>query len=113
MPIITDEKRGLMSLLIQANLAEDMGLMRRVAACATNCGVTEAPPTTWAVRHLWSLAATPGWVDAYQQAVLDGDPAPGENPDVIKDQMIMDAVHALVLSLTPEPEPEEEPDEME
>lgn len=91
-----------MSLLAQATMVDDNGLIGRVAACAASHGVAE--PRTWAVQNRWALGAQPGWGVAYAQALAKetpGDPAAyvataGSDPTVITDQMIMDGVAAVL-----------------
>lgn len=100
-----------MSFLAQADLAEDPHLLRRAAACAITEGITEYP-TTWVARHLWTLAATPGWAALYETArAREGEyPPAAADGDIITDAMIADAVRALIVSHTPPPEPEPDPE---
>lgn len=99
-----------MSYLAQASMTKDNYLTERVAACAATLGITDA--RLWATNNLWSLSALPGWSAAYVDALGDVDvtdpgfaTAVGADPNVISDQMILEAVQGI---LTPQ-EQEQEP----
>lgn len=96
-----------MSLIAQAQMTEDNGLIIRVAAAAALRGVLD--PRPWAARNMWALTAREGWTQAYTEASADDEPVDpaawsgvhGYSPDVITDQMIIDGVSAI---LSDEPE---------
>jgi hypothetical protein len=79
-----------------AAAARDNQLADRIAACAATQG--EPEPEQWARLHMWALAASPGWDDAYSYAVTAGNPAPGNDSGVITDGMILAAVQPLLSS---------------
>lgn len=79
--------------MIQADLADDPLLRRRVTACAALAGVSD--PEAWAWERRWQLSAAAGWVDAYASAVSADTPQPGAAAAVITDAMIRDAVNVL------------------
>lgn len=92
-----------MSYLAQSKLTEDSFLVARVAACAARAGVP-GDARVWAASHIWQLSAVPGWAAAYAEA-LDEDPptdpaawagVPGARGEVITDEMILEAVSALL-----------------
>lgn len=108
-----------MSLLAQAKITEDNYIVIRAKACAAREGIPD--PHVWVMTHIWELAASDGWAEAYA-SVLDGevitDPAAwagaaGADPNVISDIMIIDAVQrvrtaelaAVVASETPPQDP--------
>ena len=91
-----------MSLLAQAKIAQDTNLIQRIAACAAVCGVPDSPPTGWALREIWVLAATEGWAQAYADCT---SPTPGACPDSITDQMILAAVQARIAQIEAERPP--------
>ena len=80
-------------------MAKDEDLIMRIAACAATEGVS-LNPTAWADTHRQRLIASTGWAEAYQSAIADENPAPGEDPSVITDEMILAAVneHVAVLA---------------
>jgi len=82
-----------MSYLLQAELASDELIMRRVTACAASEGF--AQPDSWAWERRWRLSAQPGWVDAYASAHAANFPAPGADQAVISDAQILSAVQQL------------------
>lgn len=88
----------------QALLSVDTDFQQRIAACAA----TEAPkthqPTQWAADHIWWLAASPGFADAYASALANNVERPGNDASVISDAQILSAVQALLAELEPEPE---------
>lgn len=91
-----------MSYLTQSRMAQDYGLIMRIAACAAAEG--ELSPTGWADTHRQRLIATPGWDDAYEASATDN---PGEDEAAVTDSMILAAVEQLRAELTPPPPPEE------
>ena len=82
-----------MSYISQASLVDDVQLRRRVVACASISGVDNA--NSWAHQNRWRFATQPGWESAYETAVRDNKPKPGEDQTVISDAMILAAVQAL------------------
>lgn len=93
-----------MTLMAQAKMTEDNGLIIRVAASAGSLGVQEA--RAWAVSHMWLVAATPGWGDVYA-AAMEGDPElpdaewygiHGKDPLIITDAMIRARVEEIIIA---------------
>ena len=85
-----------MSYAAQAQLSGDPDFISRVSASAA---VEVPPPThpvTWARDHIWRIAAAPGFADAYESALVAGVERPGNDPAVISDGQILDAVQAEV-----------------
>jgi hypothetical protein len=79
----------------QADLAVDVDFQRRLAACGSTELDLEQNPLVWASDHQWTVAAAPGFADAYASAVASGVPNPGKDPAVISDAQILSAVQAL------------------
>lgn len=83
----------------QALLSSDQDFINRVAACAA----VEIPsstegrnqPTSWAIAHVWTVAAAPGFADAYSSALVNQVVRPGNDPSVISDAQILAAVQAI------------------
>ena len=82
-----------MSYKVQADLAEDGQLSRRVIACAATQNIEN--PEQWAHTNRWPLSSQDGWVDAYAAAVDAGVERPGGDENAITDAMILDAVREL------------------
>lgn len=82
-----------MSYLSQAALVDDVPLRRRMVACASISGVDDAD--SWAHQTRWRFATQHGWESAYETALDNGKPKPGEDQTVISDAMILSAVQAL------------------
>lgn len=82
-----------MSYLSQASLVGDVQLRRRIVACASISGVDNAD--SWAHQNRWLFATQHGWESAYETALANGKPKPGEDQSVISDAMILAAVQAL------------------
>lgn len=76
-----------------AQLSEDGDLRTRITACAALENISN--PEAWAYQNRWHLAAQPGWGDAYEYALNLGNPAPGRDPAVITDGMILSAVQSI------------------
>jgi len=78
-------------------IAGSTSLTERVAAAAAQEGIED--PVAWAQRHVWQLAAEPGWAEAWQYALdaytLNVNPDTGQRNDVINDAMILAAVQAI------------------
>lgn len=87
-----------MSFSALASMTQDQALINRVAACVATEGAALPPdhPLAWAANHIWEVAATPGWADAYEDAISAENPAPGLDGQVITDPMILTAVRALI-----------------
>lgn len=84
-----------MAYFDQAQLSNDGDFYQRVSACAQNeIDLGGVHPTKWAGDHIWSIAAAPGFADAYASAILNGVPEPGRDPSVISDGQILAAVSA-------------------
>jgi hypothetical protein len=84
-----------------AALAVDQDFSLRTQACyATEPGSdsTGDGPATWQAEHAWSMAAAPGFGDAYASAVESGIPRPGNDPAVISDAQILGAVQAIGIT---------------
>lgn len=85
----------------QAQLSQDGDFINRVAACAAiEIDDKTKQPLQWALDNSWWLAAAPGFADAYQYAIDNGNPRPGNDPAVITDGMILGAVQALETEQT-------------
>ena len=85
-----------------ATIARDFHLRERVAACASTEG--EPSPVEWAEAHMWRLAGSPGWADAWEYAIntTPADAPPpndvasiGRREGVVTDGMILAAVQPL------------------
>jgi len=80
----------------QSLLSQDSDFAQRIAACAA----VEAPkthqPLQWAVDHVWWIAASPGFADAYAYALATDVERPGNDPAVITDAQILASVQALL-----------------
>ena len=77
----------------QALLSVDDDFLNRIAACAA-VEVPDDLPQPWASAHIWRIAASPGFADAYASALAGGVPRPGNDPAVISDAQILAAVQA-------------------
>jgi len=91
-----------MAYIDLANLAADQDFRTRNAACAAEQGLTGEHPLTWADRHAWTLAATPGFADAYASALAGNVERPGLDPAVISDAQILAAVQPMFRISTSE-----------
>lgn len=98
-----------MSYLTQSKMAQDYGLIMRIAACAASEGIVDRPES-WADDRRIRFMASPGWSEAYASAQAtrdqwDGEgvqpPQPGENEAAITDGMILSAVQAVIAAETP------------
>lgn len=79
-----------------AKAAQDRGLKLRIAACFAQETTGVEQPLALADVHMWRLAAQ--WGAEYQYALDSDVENPGEQENVITDQMILSAVQATVLS---------------
>lgn len=75
-----------------AAMSADMDLTARVSACAAQEGI--ADPREWAADHMLTIAAAPGWSEAWASAVAGGNETPGRDGAVITDPMILSEVQA-------------------
>lgn len=80
-----------MSYLTQTHIAANPTLILRIAACAASEGI--ADPRFWAQENMVHLAVTDGWCDEYARSTADD---PGADESAITDEMIADAVRAMV-----------------
>ena len=85
-----------MSYWDTAQMAGNGELWQREIACAATEGITD--PQNWADAHRWQLAGQPGWADAWASAVAGDNPAPGRDPGVITDSMILSGVQSVASS---------------
>lgn len=85
-----------MSYSSQAQLSKDVDFIARTAAAAA----VEVPhthqPEQWATDHIWWMAASPGFAEAYESALAASVERPGNDPAVISDAQILSAIQALV-----------------
>lgn len=84
-----------MSYTAQAQLSNDSDFIARVAACAAVEVEHIYQPMQWAHDHVWWISAAPGFADAYEYALLNGNENPGQDPAVITDAQILSAVQAV------------------
>jgi len=78
-----------------SQLAFDSDFTLRIAACYGS--ETQAPdPNSWASQHAWTIAASPGFSDAYASAIVGGVENPGRDASVISDAQILSAVQPLI-----------------
>lgn len=101
-----------MSYLVQAAIAENVTMNKRVAQCAAEQGLPVLPPEgavptfggptnadQWAQQNARIWAAAPGWADAWASALAshEDNPAydPGKDEAVITDAMILGQVQAM------------------
>jgi hypothetical protein len=75
-----------------AQMSADTDLTSRVAAAAAQEGIPD--PRQWASDTMLTLAAEPGWGEAWASAAAGGNEQPGRDPAVITDGMILSAVQA-------------------
>jgi len=85
-----------MAYFDQATLSRDGDFAQRLAACAAvELNLGDTAPLDWAFAHQWTVAASPGFADAYASAVAGGVERPGADPSVISDGEILSAVQTL------------------
>jgi hypothetical protein len=78
-----------------ALLTADVDFTSRVTACyASEPSAGSTFPSQWVQEHIWSIAASPGFGDAYAYALATNLPNPGRDPAVISDNQILAAVQA-------------------
>jgi hypothetical protein len=85
--------------------AGDYALVRRVASCAAQEGVT-GDATAWATQHIWEIVSSTEIEEAYEYALGTENPNPGGDEGVITDAMILANVQPMLLP-PPEPTPPE------
>lgn len=91
-----------MAYFDQAALSNDADFQQRIAACAAvEIDLNGLHPLGWASQNQWTIAAAPGFADAYASAVAGDVPRPGADPSVISDAQILSAVQLLAASETP------------
>lgn len=85
----------------QALLSQDPDFINRLAAAA----VVEVPDLDvelgavgWSVRHVWFIAAAPGFADDYASAIAGGVPRPGNDQGVISDAELLTALQAYLAA---------------
>lgn len=85
-----------MSYATIAQAARDTSLRLRIAACIAQEGKAGDTLQTGAMARAdaiqWQCCAEPGWGEAWESALANAIPDPGNNPGVITDQMILGAV---------------------
>lgn len=83
-----------------ALLAADTDFFARITAAYTTETLDLPPgdvlPPQWAAEHMWTLAAQPGFGDAYASALAGGVPNPGRDPAVISDAQILSAIQVVL-----------------
>jgi len=85
-----------------AQLADDDDFKDRCGAAAQAeglIGIGSGKVEQWVADNRWTLAAAPGFADAYASAIASHVPNPGRDTSVISDAMILSAIQAL-----PEPD---------
>jgi hypothetical protein len=85
-----------MSYSAQAILSADGDFWNRVAACASVEVPMTHSPTVWATEHIWRIAASPGFADAYEYALNTNVERPGNDPAVITDAQILATVQYVI-----------------
>jgi hypothetical protein len=85
-----------MSYASQAQLSADGDFWNRVAACAAVEVPMTHSPTQWTTEHIWRVAASPGFAEAYEYALANNNERPGNDPSVITDAQIGSAVQHLL-----------------
>jgi|SRR4051812_35556183 hypothetical protein len=95
-----------MAYFDQAALSTDQDFAQRIAACAAvEVELGDTHPYTWATAHQWTVAAAPGFADAYASAVAGEVDHPGADPSVISDAQILAAVQAIIDPPDPPDDP--------
>ena len=77
-----------------SQMAQNNDLIQRVQACAAQENV-EPNPFTWTADNMLRVTAAPGWADAWASAQAADNAAPGRDPAVITDEMILAQVQSL------------------
>jgi hypothetical protein len=85
----------------QALLSVDQDFINRLAAAAA-VEVDDIPidmgAVGWSVRHVWYIAAAPGFADDYASAIAAGVPRPGNDQAVISDAELLTALQAWIAA---------------
>lgn len=85
-----------MSYSAQAQLSNDSDFLARVSSCAAVEVPKTHQPKQWAADHIWWVAASPGFADAYEYALNTNVERPGNDPAVITDGQILASVQAIM-----------------
>jgi hypothetical protein len=80
-----------------SDLKNDPSFQNRVTAACASEG--EENPEAVMPQIIWSVAASPGFGDAWASAVAGGVPDPGRDPAVITDAQILSAVQPALAAL--------------
>ena len=75
-------------------MARDADLGARVQACAAQ--EIDGDPYQWQAANMLDVVASPGWDEAWSSALAGGNEAPGRDPAVITDGMILSAVQGTI-----------------
>lgn len=81
------------SYIAVAKIVHDTNLRERLIACAAT--EHKPNPMQWVIDRIWELAATPGWGDAWEYALLTNIVDPGLREDVISDGAILAAIQPM------------------
>ena len=79
-----------------SNMADDVDLQSRVAACAAQ--EQDGEPRAWMYENILNVCAAPGWDQAWSSAVAAWRPRPGRDPAVITDDQILASVQAVLTA---------------
>jgi hypothetical protein len=90
-----------MSYSSQAQLSNDSDFLARTSAAAAVEVPKTHQPTQWAADHIWWMAASPGFADAYESALAGNVERPGNDPAVISDEQILAAIQAVIAEENP------------
>lgn len=87
----------------QSQLAQDQDFIARCNACAAReiAPSNAVSPLSYVAMHIWTLAAAPGFADAYESALVGGVGRPGWENAVISDEQILSAMQALIAEVPP------------
>lgn len=94
-----------MSYATIAAITQSGAMNQRLTAAAAQEGKNTASPGSWVSKNIWTLAASPGWSEAWESAEAGGVTDPGANEAVITDGMILASVQPLPADPAPEPAP--------
>lgn len=96
-----------MSYATQSLLAQDLDFLNRCNAAAAKEIPSDSPtnPLSYVAQHIWTLAAAPGFDEAYDSALAGGVGRPGWEEAVISDGQILSAMQALLADVPPDPAP--------
>jgi hypothetical protein len=82
-----------------ASIADDIDMRKRMYACAvqqSKLGLYfDRSPELWVSENVYVWASSPGWGEAWESAVASNNEAPGRDPSVITDGMILSTVQDL------------------